>query len=237
MAVPDERPFSVTKVMAGAGGGLLIAAFLLPLIDVQAPGAAGSDLFGVQRMRAAIDRSAELTVVKPLIEPAILQLENFARAPSLRNLSSVAAATKEVLDTAAGAGVPNAEEIRGASTVLGLVRLCLWLVPLVGVVQVAVPLATRLRGYAGFFGLLARFAFGLLFVLLALLPVLGAPGASKAYIGPAVWAALSGGLLMIAAGVAGVTRSNWWLVYIAQAGVVAAWVMILSALAGLVDQA
>ena len=102
-------------------------------------------------------------------------------------------------------------------------------VPLVGALQTVLPLLTRFRGHAGFFGLVARFGFGLVFVTLALIPLLGAPGA-RPVLGSAVYAALFGGGLMMAAGMFGVTRSNFVLVFAAQAGVLAAVVFGLRAL-------
>src|SRR5690606_27218849 len=95
----SERPFSVTKVIAGVGGALLIAAFFLPLVDLKAAGA-GGDPFGVQQLRKHIDQSRELAAVKPLIEPAVQSLELFAASPSLKNMSSVAAASRDVLEVA-----------------------------------------------------------------------------------------------------------------------------------------
>ena len=106
---------------------------------------------------------------------------------------------------------------------LGLARMALWLVPLVGAVQTALPILSRFRRYAGFLGLVGRFAFGLLFVLLALVPLLGAPESQLPLIG---------GALMIAGGVFGVTRGNFLFVYLAQAGIVAAVVYAITTLAG-----
>jgi hypothetical protein len=216
----SERPFSVTKVISGIGGLLLVAAFLLPVVDVKGGGAAAGDLFGIRQMRREIERSRELEAAKPLIEPALKQLDAFADSPSLRNLAAVIGTTKEIVDTAAGAKMLP-PEARDASTVLGASRAALWLVPLVGVVQTVLPLLSRFRGYAGFLGLVARFAFGLLFVLLALTPLLGAPPAAQPYIGSAVYAALIGGALMVAGGVGGVTRGNFVFVLLAQAGILA----------------
>lgn len=216
----SERPFSVTKVISGIGGLLLISSFLLPLVDVKGGGAAAGDLFGVHRMRQEIERSRELDAVKPLIEPALQQLEVFAESPSLRNLTTLIGRTKEIVDTAAGLGAVPAEA-RDASTVLAASRMALWLVPLVGAVQTALPLLSRFRGYAGFFGLVGRFAFGLLFLLLALTPVLGAPPSVQQFIGPAVYAALVGGAMMVAGGVCGVTRGNFVFVLLAEAGILA----------------
>lgn len=216
----SERPFSVTKVISGIGGILLVAAFLLPVVDVKGGGAAAGDLFGIRQMRREIERSRELEPAKPLIEPALQQLDAFADRPSLRNLASLIGITKEIVDMAHQAKqLPP--EAADASMVLGLSRAALWLVPVVGAIQTTLPLLSRFRGYAGFLGLVARFAFGLLFVLLALTPLLGAPAAAQQYIGPAVYAALIGGALMIAGGALGVTRGNFLFVLPAQAGIVA----------------
>lgn len=216
----SERPFSATKVISAIGGVLLVAAFVLPVVDVKGGGAAAGDAFGIHRMRREIERSRDLDVAKPLIEPALQLLEQFAERPSLRNLARVIGTTKEIVDTAAAVkDLPP--EVRDASTVLGASRAALWLVPLVGAVQTALPLLSRFRGYAGFFGLVGRFAFGLLFLLLALTPVLGAPPAVQQFIGPAVYAALVGGAMMVAGGVCGVTRGNFVFVLLAEAGILA----------------
>lgn len=229
----SERPFSVTKVISGIGGILLVASFLLPLVDVKGGGVAAGDLFGVQRMRKEIERSREFEAVKPLIEPALQQLEAFAGSPSLRNLATLIGSTKEIVDGTAGL-VTSPEDARSASIVLGASRWALWLVPLVGAIQSALPLLSRFRGFAGFFGLVARFAFGLLFLLLALTPVLGAPPEVQPYIGSAVYAALIGGALMIAGGVCGVTRGNAIFVLLAEAGILA---VVFYALKTLADMA
>lgn len=226
----------MTKVISGLGGLLLVAAFLLPLVDVKGGGAAAGDLFGVRKMRAEIERSRELEAVKPMIEPAMQQLELFAESPSLRHLTTLIGRTKEIVDTAAALGAMPAEA-RDASTVLAAARAALWLVPLVGAVQTALPLLSRFRGYAGFFGLVARFAFGLLFLLLALTPVLGAPPHVQQYLGPAVYAALAGGALMVVGGVAGVTRGNFLFVLLAEAGILAVVFYGLKTVAEMADKA
>jgi len=223
-----DGPLSLTKVTASVGGALLAASFFLPLVDMRAGGSAAADVFGVESMRRHIERSRELDSVKPMIEPALQQLDTFGAGPSLRNLSRLVGATKEIVDAVVATGVAPAEA-RTASSVLGTTRLGLWLVPLVGALQTVLPLLTRFRGYAGFFGLVARFGFGLVFVTLALIPLLGAPGA-RPFLGAAVYAALFGGGLMMAAGMFGVTRSNFVLVFAAQAGVLAAVVFGLRAL-------
>ena len=217
-----DAPLSLTKVTASIGGALLAASFFLPLVDVRAGGPATADVFGVEAMRRHIEGSRELDSVKPLIAPALQQLDTFGAGPSLRNLSRLVAATKEIVDAVVATGMAPAEA-RVASTALGTTRLALWLVPVVGAFQAVIPLLTRFRGYAGFFGLLARFSGGLLFVTLALIPLLGAPEA-RPFLGSAVYAALFGGGLMMAAGVCGVTRDNFLLVLAGQAGVFAAMV-------------
>jgi hypothetical protein len=166
-------------------------------------------------MRRHIEGSREFDNVKPLIAPALQQLDTFGAGPSLRNLSRLVGATKEIVDTVVATGMAPAEA-QMASTALGTTSLALWSVPLVGAFQAVIPLLTRFRGYAGFFGLLARFSFGLLFVTLALIPLLGAPEA-RPFLGSAVYAALFGGGLMMTAGVGGVTRDNFVLVFAAQA--------------------
>ncbi|WAS98495.1 hypothetical protein [Nannocystis punicea] len=223
-----DGPLSLTKVTASIGGALLAASFFLPLVDLRAGGPAAADVFGVASMRRQIEGSRELDSVKPLIAPALQQLDTFAAGPSLRNLSRLVGATKEIVDTVVATGVAPAEA-KMASSALGTTRLALWLVPLVGAFQAVFPLLTRFRGYAGFFGLLARFGFGLVFVTLALIPLLGAPGA-RPFLGLAVYAALIGGGLMMASGMCGVTRGNFLLVYAAQGGVLAAVVFGLRAL-------
>jgi len=212
----EAKPLSVSKVVAALGGALLLASFFLPLVSASGREDVRREVFGVQGLRAQIEAQRELAAVQPLIEPAVEAIERFTETPSLRNLSSVAAASTELLDTAADLGAPQAKEMRQASTLLGIARLCLWFLPLVGAVQLLVPLVTRMRGYAGFPGLVARFFFGLGFALLAMVPLLGAPSDQQANIGPAVWALLVGSLLMMVASVAGVTRSNWWMVLLAD---------------------
>jgi hypothetical protein len=214
------QPFSATKVISGLGGLLLIASFLLPLVDVKGGGAAAGDLFGVHQMRREIERSREYEAVKPLIDPALQQLERFADNPSMRNLATLIGQTKEIVD-GVGSVVATPEEARNASLVLAASRTALWLVPLVGAIQTALPLLSRFRGYAGFFGLLGRFSFGLLFLLLAATPLFGAPAEVQRYIGSAVYAALVGGALMVVGGVGGVTRGNFVFVLLAEAGILA----------------
>lgn len=224
----SERPLSLTKVTASIGGALLAASFFLPLVDMRAGGAATADAFGVASMRRHIERSREFEGVKPLLEPALQQLDTFGAGPSLRNLSRLVATTKEIVDTVVGTGMAPAEA-RTASTVLGATHLGLWLLPVVGAIQTVLPLLTRFRGYAGFVGLVARFGFGLVFVTLALIPLLGVPEA-RPFLGPAVHAALFGGGLMMASGLCGVTRGNFLFVLAAQGGVLAAVVFGLRAL-------
>lgn len=234
-AVSEERSISATKGVAALGGALLIAAFFLPAIDVAAGGAAARDMFGVGEIRRQVEANRDLAAVQPLIEPTLQVLERFAATPSLRNLSSVAGTSREFLETASALPIAEAEEMKLAARILGLARLALWLLPLVGAVQVALPAISRLRGFAGFFGLVARFAFGLVFALLALIPVIGVSEAERPFIGPAVWAMLAGGGLMMAASVLGVTRRNWWAVLLADAGVVAALACVLMIVAGMVE--
>lgn len=224
----SERPLSLTKLTAAIGGVLLVASFLLPLVDMKGGGLAATDVFGVGSMRRQIERSRELEAALPLIEPALQQLQAFGDGPSLRNLSKLMGTTKEIVDTVRAVGVAP-PEAHALSTVLGATRLGLWLVPLVGVVQAALPAVTRFRGYAGFVGLVARFAFGLVFVTLAALPLALWPEA-RPFLGPAVYASLLGGALMMASGVAGVTRGNFVFVLLAQAGVLAALMLGLRAL-------
>jgi hypothetical protein len=51
------------------------------------------------------------------------------------------------------------------------------------------------------------------------------------YIGPALWALLAGSLLMMGASLGGVTRSNWWMVLLADLAIFGAVVVGLVALA------
>lgn len=223
----SEAPLSVTKVTASIGGALLAASFFLPLVNMREGGAATADAFGVAAMQRQIEGSREYEAVRPLIAPAMQQLEAFGAAPSLRNLTRVIGATGEIVDLAASAGLATAET-KAWSSVLAWTHLALWLVPLVGAVQAVLPLLTRFRGHAGFIGLMARFGFGAVFVMLAGLPVLGAPEA-RPFLGPAVHASLFGGGLMMASGIAGVTRRNFALVFAAQVGLLAAVVLGLRA--------
>ncbi len=225
----DSRPFSITKVLAGLGGALLIAAFFLPLLDTSQP--AARDGFGIRDLRRQIESTRDIDVVRPLIEPAMQELERFATTPSLKNLTGVAGVTRELLDTAAGLGSPEAAHMRQVAGMLGWLRLGLWLLPLVGLVQLVVPAVTRLRGYTGFLGLVGRFFFGWLFALMALVPIAGAPDAQRALIGPAVWALLVGAGLMIIAGLFGVTRRNWWAVLLADAVIIGATVFAIKTFA------
>lgn len=211
-----SEPLSVTKVIAAVGGGLLIAAFFLPVVDIKAGGAAAADMFGVKALREEIVKSRDLAVVQPMIEPALQSYEVFAATPSLRNLSTVCGVSKEIIDTTLTLPVPHRQELTIVARVLGAARLALWLLPLVGLVQAVAPIVTLRRGLTGFFGLVARFLFGLILLFLALIPALGVSDAERPFIGPAVWALLAGSSAMVAAGVLGVTRQNWWYVWLAQ---------------------
>ncbi len=212
----ETKPLSISKVVAALGGALLVASFFLPLVSEEGRLDARRELFGVEGLRKQIEAQNDLDAVRPLIEPAVQAIERFGEMPSLRNLSTVAAASTELLDQAASLGAPQANEMRQASTLLTIARVGLWLLPLVGAVQLLVPCITRMRGYAGFLGLVARFVFGLGFTLLALFPLLAASAEQQAHIGPAVWALLAGSLLMMGASLGGVTRSNWWMVLLAD---------------------
>ena len=225
----DSQPFSVTKLLAGLGGALLIASFFLPMVDTSTPGA--SDAFGVRELRRHIDATREADAVRPLIDPALQTLDRFAATPSLYNLTSVTGATRELLAKAADIGVPEADKMRMAAGMLGWVRLGLWLLPLVGLIQLAIPGVTRLRGHTGFPGLVARFFFGMLFTLMALVPILGAPNSQQSLIGSAIWVLLVGSVLMILASLFGVTRRNWWAVLLVDVAIVAATVFGIKAFA------
>lgn len=226
----NAEPFSVTKLLAGLGGALLLASFFLPMVDTSKPGA--SDAFGIRDLRRQIESTGNLDAVRPLIEPAMQELERFATSPSLKNLTSVAGASGTLLTTAADLGAPEATEMRKIAGILGWVRLGLWLLPLVGLVQLAIPAMSRLRGYAGFLGLVARFFFGWLFLLMALIPIAGAPDAQQALIGPAVWVLLAGAVLMMLASLFGVTRKNWWAVLLVDIAIIAATVFAISTFTG-----
>lgn len=229
----QHETLSLTKLVAAVGGGLLVAAFFLPVVDVQAGGAAARDMFGVKAMRQEIERSRDLTLVQPLIEPALQSYEAFAATPSLRNLSAVCGVTKEILDTSLTLPIPRRTDVEIAAGILGVVRPVLWMLPLVGLVQLVLPLATLRRGHAGVPGLVARFLFGVVLLMLALVPVLGVSAAERPFIGAGVWALLAGSAAMVAAGVFGVTRKNWWIVYLIQglllAGIVGFIVMLVKA--------
>lgn len=225
----DSQPFSITKLLAGLGGALLITSFFLPLLDTSQPGA--SDGFGIRELRRQIESTRDADVVRPLIEPAMQELERFATTPSLKNLGGVAGVSRELLDTAASLGTAEAAEMRQVAGLLGWLRIGLWLLPLVGLVQLAIPVVTRLRGYTGFLGLVGRFFFGWLFALMALVPIAGAPDAQRALIGPAIWALLVGAGMMMVAGLFGVTRRNWWAVLLADAAIIGATVFAIKAFA------
>lgn len=222
---------SLSKVAAAVAGGLIIASFFLPAVNVKAGGSAAREMFGVDVMRKQIEASRNLSLVEPLIEPALKSYEAFAESPSVRNLSTVCAVSKEILDRAAPLlpgreskstmGLPYREDVQLVTQVLWVARLALWLLPLIGLVQLVAPLATLRRGHAGFIGLTARFGFGLVLLLLAVIPVLGLPAADRVYLGSAVWALLAGSALMVGTGIVGVTRDNWWYVWLVQAGTLA----------------
>lgn len=226
----SEQPLSVTKIVSAIGGVLLIASFFLPIVDTKAGASVTDDMFNVKAMRAEVERSRDLAGAQALIEPALQKMEAFAAGPSLLNLSGVVGATNEILDMVGKAGSLT-PEARQAASVLTMVRWGLWLVPVVGAVQAVLPLLSRFRRHAGFFGLIGRFAFGLLFVMVALTPLLGAPKETQEVLGSAVYAALGGGGLMMAGGVLGVTRSNFLAVFLVEAGIVAAIVMGIMTLA------
>jgi len=210
-----------------------VASFFLPLLDTSQP--AARDGFGISELRREIDATREVDAVRPLIDPALQALEKFGASPSLYNLTSVTSTTRELLDTAAGVGLPEAHQMRKVADMLGWVRLGLWLLPLVGLVQLAIPAVTRLRGYTGFLGLVGRFFFGWLFTLLALIPILGAPNSQQALIGPAIWTLLVGAGLMMIAGF-GVTRRNWWMVILANIAIVGATVLAIKAFADAIQR-
>lgn len=219
---------SITKLLAGLGGVLLVASFFLPLADTSQPAARNG--FGITTLQREIDTARELDAVRPLVDPALQALEKFAASPSFFNLTGVAGATGKLLDTAAGLGVPEPDKVRMLAGVLGWVRTGLWLLPLVGLAQLVVPAVTRLRGYTGALGLISRFCSGWLFLLVALVPLLGAPDGGRALIGPAIWTLLVGAVLLVIAGF-GVTRRNWWAVLLANLTVVAATIAAVKAFA------
>lgn len=227
----EVKPLSVSKVVAGLGGALLLAAFFLPMVSEEGRGEVRRELTGTQGLRAQFESSRELTAVQPLVEPALQAMEAFIETPSLLRLSGLASASTELLGTAADLGVDQADEMRLAARLLSLARMSLWLLPLAGLVQMLVPAISRLRGYAGVGGLMARFLFGLLFALVAMVPIAGVSEAQRPFIGPAVWSLLTGSLLMMLASVAGVTRSNWWMVLLGDV------VILFAVVAGLVGLA
>lgn len=208
----EAKPVSVSKVVAGLGGALLIAAFFLPMVSEEGRDEVRRELSGARGLRAQIESSRELTAVQPLVEPALQAMEAFIATPSLLKLSGLASASTELLGTAADLGVDKADEMRLAARLLSLARVSLWLLPLTGLVQLLVPAISRLRGYAGVGRLLARFFFGLVFALVAMVPLAGVSEAQRPFIGPAVWSLLTGSVLMMGASVAGVTLRNWWMV-------------------------
>lgn len=217
----DAKPLSISKVVAGIGGALLVASFFLPLASEQGREAARREMFGISGLRGQIEAQRDLEVVRPLIEPALQSIEAFTEMPSLRNLSTAAALSSELLDTAAGFAAAEAAEMRKAATMLSIGRMCLWWLPLVGAVQVLVPAVTLLRGYAGVLGLVARFAFGLFFMLIAAILLAGALSERPEFVGPALWVLLAGSLLMMGASLCGVTRANWWIVLLADLAIFA----------------
>lgn len=212
----QHEKLSVSKLVAAVGGALLVAAFFLPVVDVKAGGAAARDMFGVKAMRQEIERSRDLSLVQPLIEPALKSYEAFAETPSLRNLSAVCGVTKEILETTLTLPIPHRTDVEIAVGILKVVRPVMWLLPLVGLIQLVLPLATIRRGHAGFVGLVSRFWFGLILLLMALIPVLGVSDAERPFIGSGVYALLAGAAAMVGAGVFGVTRQNWWYVFLVQ---------------------
>lgn len=238
--MPFERSVYLMKAVAVIAGGLIVASFFLPAVDVKAGGAVARDMFGVRVMRQQIEASRQLSLVEPLIAPALQSYETFAETPSLRNLSAVCAASKEILDRSLpllasradgrpdprplGQRLPYREEVQVVTAALWAARLALWLLPVIGLIQTIAPLVTLRREDSGFFGyaaLVSRFLFGLILLLLAVIPVLGVSDAERPFIGPAVWALLAGSGLMVAAGVFGVNRRNWWYVWLTQAGLLA----------------
>lgn len=226
----DSQPFSVTKLMAGLGGALLIASFFLPLVNTSSP--AASNALGMNELRRQVESTSEYEAVRPLIEPTVKALESFAASPSLMNLTSVVGMSGELLETAAGLGADEAAEMRKVAGILAWVKRGLWLLPLVGAVQLLLPALSRLRGHAGFLGLVGRFLFGWIFALMALVPIAGAPSNQQSVIGVAIWVLLVGSVLMILASLFGVTRRNWWAVILADAGIVAGTILTLKSLSG-----
>ncbi len=199
--VGAARPVRVTRALAGLGGGLLIAAFFLPLFDTST-GAVGREIFGVEDLRAEIEEVRSVAATRPFLEPALRQLELFGDTPSLRNFSTLAVASREVFDAASALEVEDADKLRRFSTILGAVRTCLWLLPLVGLVQ----LMALLRRRAGVVELVARFGFGLLFFLVAVIPLAGVTALERPLVGEGVWALLLGSAALMVAGLLGVTR-------------------------------
>lgn len=238
--VPFEKSLSLTKIAAAIAGGLIMASFFLPAVDVKAGKSAAREMFGVNVMRAQIEASRNLALVEPLIEPALQSYEVFAETPSLRNLSTICAVTKEILDKTLpllaprdpaqksvpplGQRLPFREEVQVVTGALWAARLGLWLLPLIGLVTMVVPVVTLRRDDTGVFGyltLVSRFFFGLVLLLLAVIPLLAVDDAQRPFIGSAVWALLAGSGLMLLTGVAGVNRSNWWYVWLTQIALLA----------------
>lgn len=244
--VPFEKSVSLTKIAAAIAGGLIMASFFLPAVDVKAGKSAAREMFGVNVMRAQIEASRNLALVEPLIEPALQSYEVFAETPSLRNLSTICAVTKEILDKTLpllaprdpaqknvpplGQRLPFREEVQVVTGALWAARLGLWLLPLIGLVTMVVPVVTLRRDDTGVFGyltLVSRFFFGLVLLLLGVIPLLAVDDAQRPFIGSAVWALLAGSGLMLLTGVAGVNRSNWWYVWLTQ-------VVLLAGLVGFI---
>jgi hypothetical protein len=216
--------------MAGLGGALLIASFFLPLVNTSSP--AASNALGMDQLRRQIESTSDYEAVRPLVEPTMKAIESFAANPSLMNLTGVVGLSGELLETAAGIATADAAEIRKVAGILAWVKRGLWLLPLVGAIQLLLPALSRLRGHAGFLGLVGRFLFGWIFGLMALVPIAGAPSNQQAVIGIAIWILLVGSVLMMLASLFGVTRRNWWAVILADAGIVAATVLTLKSLSG-----
>ncbi len=235
-SMAQNKSFSLAKLVAAVGGGLLVAAFFLPLVDVQAGGEAAAKVIGVEELRREIQSTREIQQVAPLIEPALQELERFAVLPSLRNLAGMAAVVRDLLNTAASLNAPEAQALRNAGLALGMLRYGLWLLPLIGAIQVVVPLLSRLCGPANALFLIVRFAFGWPFFVMALAMIVGVPSEARPFIGTAPWALLAGGGLMIGSSLGGVTRENAWLVLIADAAMVVLTLVVLGSAATLYSQ-
>lgn len=216
--------------MAGLGGALLIASFFLPLVNTSSP--AASNALGMDQLRRQVESTSDYEAVRPLVEPTMKAMESFAASPNLMNLTGVVGTSGALLEQAAGLATSDAAEMHKVAGILAWVKRGLWLLPLVGAIQLLLPALSRLRGHAGFLGLVGRFLFGWIFGFMALIPIAGAPANQESVIGIAIWTLLVGSVLMMLASLFGVTRRNWWAVILVDAGIIVGTILSSKSLSG-----